>query len=57
MDARTCLYRHGIDHVHHRFVSMGESPTQYLDDKTKEKALAEEMKKTYGTERGSCVES
>jgi hypothetical protein len=34
--------------------SMGESPTQYLDDKTKEKALAEEMKKTYGTKRGSC---
>jgi hypothetical protein len=23
-----------------------------MDDKTKEKALAEEMKKTYGTERG-----
>jgi hypothetical protein len=35
--------------------SMGESPTQYLDDKTKEKSLAEEMKKTYGTERGSCM--
>jgi hypothetical protein len=33
--------------------SNGEKPTQYLDDKTKEKALAEEMKKTYGTERGS----
>jgi hypothetical protein len=33
--------------------SMGESPMQYLDDKTKEKSLAEEMKKTYGTERGS----
>jgi hypothetical protein len=34
--------------------SMGENPAQYLDDKTKEKSLAEEMKKTYGTERGSC---
>jgi hypothetical protein len=33
--------------------SQGESPMQFLDDKTKEKALAEEMKKTYGTERGS----
>jgi hypothetical protein len=33
--------------------SMGESPMQYLDEKTKEKALTEEMKKTYGTERGS----
>jgi hypothetical protein len=33
--------------------SMGENPAQYLDDKTKEKALAEEMKRTYGTERGS----
>jgi hypothetical protein len=28
---------------------------QYLNDKTKEKALAEVMKKTYGTKRGSCV--
>jgi hypothetical protein len=34
--------------------SRGENPAQYLDDKTKEKALAEEMKNTYGTERGSC---
>jgi len=33
--------------------SMGESPTQYLDEKTKEKSLTKEMKKTYGTERGS----
>jgi hypothetical protein len=35
--------------------SMGENLTQYLDDKTKEKSLTEEMKKTYGTERGSHV--
>jgi hypothetical protein len=34
--------------------SSNDKPTQYLDDKAKEKALAEEMKKTYGTERGSC---
>jgi hypothetical protein len=27
---------------------------QFLDDKMKEKALAKEMKKTYGIERGSC---
>jgi len=33
--------------------SRWENPTQYLNDKTKEKALAEEMKKTYGIERGS----
>jgi hypothetical protein len=26
---------------------------QYLDDKTKDKSLEEEMKKTYGIERGS----
>ena len=26
---------------------------QYMDDKTKEKALEEEMKPKYGTERGS----
>jgi hypothetical protein len=31
----------------------GEKPEQYLDEKTKEKALAEEMKKTYGIVRGS----
>jgi hypothetical protein len=34
--------------------SNGEKPAQYLDDKTKEKALTEEMKKTCGMERGSC---
>jgi hypothetical protein len=33
--------------------SRGMDPTQFLEDKTKEKALAEEMKKKYGTERGS----
>jgi hypothetical protein len=33
--------------------SRGENPVQYLDDKTKEKALVEEMKNTYGTKRGS----
>jgi hypothetical protein len=31
----------------------GEKPDHYLDDKTKEKGLVEEMKKKYGTERGS----
>jgi hypothetical protein len=34
--------------------SQGETPAQYLDEKMKEKAPAKEMKKTYGTERGSC---
>jgi len=34
--------------------SRGETLVQFLDDKTKEKALAEEMKKTYGKKRGSC---
>jgi hypothetical protein len=33
--------------------SNGEKPMQYLDDKAKEKDLTEEMKKMYGTERGS----
>jgi hypothetical protein len=28
-------------------------PTQFLDEKTKEKALTEEMKKKYGTDRGT----
>jgi hypothetical protein len=32
--------------------SRREIPAQFLDEKTKEKALAEEMKKKYGTERG-----
>jgi hypothetical protein len=32
--------------------SRGENPAQYPNNNTKEKALAEEMKKTYGTERG-----
>ena len=29
--------------------SNGENPTQYMDDKIKEKSLSKEMKKTYGT--------
>jgi hypothetical protein len=33
----------------------GESHTQFLYYKTKEKALAREMKKTYGTYKGSCI--
>jgi hypothetical protein len=33
--------------------SNGENPLQYLDDKTKEKELTKEMKKTYGKDRGS----
>jgi hypothetical protein len=33
--------------------SWGMDPAQFLEDKTKEKALAEEMKKKYDTERGS----
>jgi hypothetical protein len=33
--------------------SMGESLMQYMEDKTKEKYIVEEMKKTYGIERGS----
>ena len=32
--------------------SMGKSPIQYLDEKSEEKDLAEEMNKTYGIERG-----
>jgi hypothetical protein len=33
--------------------SRGMDPTQFLDEKTKEKALAEEMKNKYGTDRGT----
>jgi len=36
-----------------RLPSRGENPTQYLDENTKEKEPVEEMKKTYGIERGS----
>jgi hypothetical protein len=32
--------------------SPGENLTQYLNDKTNEKVLVEEMKNTYGIERG-----
>jgi hypothetical protein len=34
-------------------LSRGDNIMNYLEDKTKEKALVEEMKKTYGTKRGS----
>jgi hypothetical protein len=30
----------------------GVNPEQYLDDKTKEKAIAEEVKAQFGTDRG-----
>jgi hypothetical protein len=33
--------------------SRGMDPAQFLDNKSKEKALAEEMKKNYGTDRGT----
>jgi hypothetical protein len=33
--------------------SWGMDPVLILDDKSKEKALAEEMKKKYGTSRGT----
>jgi hypothetical protein len=33
--------------------SWGEDPAQFLEEKTKDKALAKEMKNKYGTERGS----
>lgn len=33
--------------------SQGMDPAHFLDDKAKEKALAEEMKKKYGTDRGT----
>jgi hypothetical protein len=49
-----CLNRRGTNCIHHRSSIYGRESVQYLDDKTKEKSLAEEMKKTYGTERGSC---
>jgi hypothetical protein len=31
----------------------GEKPEQYLDDRTKEKAIVEEINNKYGTDRGS----
>jgi hypothetical protein len=31
----------------------GEKPEQYLDDKTKEKAIEDEIKSKYGTDIGS----
>jgi hypothetical protein len=35
------------------FPSWGMDPTQFLDDKTKEKELAKEMKNKYGTYKGT----
>jgi hypothetical protein len=35
------------------FPSKGMDPIQFLDDKTKEKVLVEEMKNKYGTDRGT----
>jgi hypothetical protein len=35
------------------FPTQGMDPTQFLDDKAREKALAEDMKKKYGTDRGT----
>jgi hypothetical protein len=34
-------------------LSRGMDPTQFLEEKIKEKALAEEMKNKYGTDKGS----
>jgi hypothetical protein len=31
----------------------GEKPEKYLEDKTKEKAISDEIKEKYGTERGN----
>jgi hypothetical protein len=31
----------------------GEKPEQYLEDKTKEKAISDEIKENYGTDRGN----
>jgi hypothetical protein len=38
--------------TNNRITNRGMDPTLILDDKSKEKALAEEMKKKYGTTRG-----
>jgi hypothetical protein len=38
--------------AHYRASIRGMDPTQFLDDKTKEKALMEEMKNKYNTDRG-----
>jgi hypothetical protein len=39
--------------THYRAAIPGHGSTQFLDDKTKEKSLAEEMKKKYDTDRGT----
>jgi hypothetical protein len=43
-----------IDIIAHitRFPSQGMDPAQFLDDNTKEKSLAEDMKNKYDTDRG-----
>jgi hypothetical protein len=54
MGGRSHIDRCRAHYMNYRTATMGETPTQFLDDKTKEKALVEEMKKTYATERGLC---
>jgi hypothetical protein len=46
---RTSINRRGANCIHHRPSIKWREAHKYLDDKTKEKALTEEMKKTYGT--------
>ena len=47
------LDKRRVDCIHNRVAILGHGSMQFLDDKAKEKALAEEMKKKYGTNRGS----
>jgi hypothetical protein len=54
MAGTTRLNRCGAHYIHHKASTMRETPTQFLDEKKKEKALVEEMKQKYVTERGSC---
>jgi hypothetical protein len=55
MGGISCLDRRRSHFFYYRASISGESPAQFLNDKEKEKELAEEMKKTYGTERGPHI--
>jgi hypothetical protein len=54
MGGRACLDRCRAHFIYYSDSISGGESMQFLDNKTKEKALAEDMQKTYGIERGSC---
>jgi hypothetical protein len=53
MVGQACLNRRRVDCEHKNVTISGHGSCAVLDEKSREKALAEEMKKKYGTGRGT----